>query len=52
MSSAEIRVHLAALYVSLVKAGELEAAESLMEWASDNLDVDTDELEEEFSDNA
>jgi len=47
----EIRVHLAALYVALLKAGELDAAESLLDWADENLELlDREEFEEEFSD--
>jgi len=47
--NAEIRVHLAALYVSLLKAELLEEASSLIEWADENLDLfDSDEFEEEF----
>ncbi|HXI65712.1 MAG TPA: hypothetical protein VNH14_14530 [Gemmatimonadales bacterium] len=48
----EIRVHVAALYVALVKAGELDAATSLLEWAQEELELDTELLEEEYSPDA
>lgn len=42
----EIHGHAAALVVALLKAGELEAAESFVEWALENLDYDLQETVE------
>lgn len=49
MHQAEIRVHVAALYVALTKAGEYEAAAALLEWADEWLDnFDEEQLVETF----
>lgn len=39
----EIHAHAAALVVALVRAGELDVAESFVEWALENLDYDLQE---------
>jgi DNA-binding HxlR family transcriptional regulator len=46
----EVRVHFAALVVSLVKAGPAyqEALEELWEWAENNLEITQEQLEEEL----
>lgn len=46
MPSGEIEVHYAALMVSLVRAGELEAAQALREWWEDNFDYEFDPIEQ------
>lgn len=43
-ASIEVRAHLSALLVSLVRDGDVEAAASLWDWAQDNLDL----LEQDF----
>jgi hypothetical protein len=44
--SAEVRVHFAALLVSLIRAGMTDAAAALRDWALEYLyDDDVDELE-------
>ncbi len=51
MHQAEIRINFAALMVALLKAGLIDAAEALWDWAEEWLDVDEDQrqqLEEEF----
>lgn len=47
----EIRVHFAALVVSLLRAGPdyVDALEDLWEWGEEWLDVNREELEEELS---
>lgn len=40
----EVRAHAAALVVALLKAGEVEAAQSFVEWALENLDYDLEEM--------
>lgn len=40
----EIHAHAAALTVALLKAGELAAAESFVEWALEHLDYDLQEM--------
>lgn len=53
MNSAEVYAHFSALEVSLVRAGEYDAARALIEWAQEwlpqleELDELLDELEEE-----
>jgi len=49
---AEIYVHYAALQVSLLKAGELEASAELEEWAEQWLDFDAEQLGEAMADGA
>jgi hypothetical protein len=44
--TAEVRVNYAALQVSLVKAGLLEASEALYEWAQEWLDYSEEETEQ------
>ena len=48
----EVRVELSALYVALIRAGEYEAAAALMEWADEWLDIDSEQITEEFEDDA
>ena len=46
MHTAEVRVHFAALLVSLLRAGMTDAAASLRDWAVEYLyDDDVDELD-------
>lgn len=40
----EIHAHAAALVVALVRAGELDAAASFVEWAIENLEYDLTEV--------
>lgn len=44
----EIHAHAAALVVALLKAGELEVAESFVEWALENLEYDLTETMESY----
>lgn len=51
MHQAEVRVHFAALMVSLTRAGMIDAAEALWEWGQEWLeyeDEDRELLEEEL----
>ena len=51
MHTAEVRVHYAALQVSLLKAGLVDASEALWEWAEEWLDwtdEDRETIEEEL----
>ena len=51
MHTAEVRVHFAALIVSLHRAGMYDAAAALWDWAAEWLeydDDDRDQLEEEL----
>lgn len=44
----EVRVNFAALIVSLIRAGMVDALEDLWEWGEQHLDINREELEEEL----
>lgn len=44
----EVLVNFSALMVSLIKAGELEAADALWDWAEEYLDIDRDDFAEQL----
>jgi hypothetical protein len=48
MHLAEARVQFAALMVTLLKAGELDASEALWEWGEEWLQIDREQLEEDL----
>ena len=48
MHEAEVRVNFAALLVSTLKAGMIDAAEALWDWGEEWLDIQRPELEEEL----
>ena len=48
MHLASVRVAFSALIVELLKAGQIDAADALWEWAEEWLNVNREELEEEL----
>jgi hypothetical protein len=48
VSHAEVRVHYAALQVSLLKSGLIDASEALADWAEEWLYIDAEDFDEQL----